>query len=215
VQWDGYVLCADAWNPAFRDYDYIGARWPFVSDHMTVGNGGFSLRSRRFLTALMDSRFPADPSHNADWLTCRIYRPVLEAEYGIRYAPGKIADQFSHELAAPSGPTFGFHGLGNMWRYVEDAELSAIIGQLDPYVCGTPEYCRLLACCLESGKHPLLAELYVKMRAHVPCEQIVNLMATSAGSEERALEWIGLLENLVASHGEARSVGDGISGSRR
>src|SRR5262249_12537684 len=27
IQWDGYVVNADAWDPAFLDCDYIGAKW--------------------------------------------------------------------------------------------------------------------------------------------------------------------------------------------
>ncbi len=51
IQWDGYVLRGQAWDPAFLTYDYIGAPWPHFSDGHNVGNGGFSLRSRRLLEA--------------------------------------------------------------------------------------------------------------------------------------------------------------------
>ena len=55
VQWDGFVLDAGRWNPAFLDYDYIGAPWPQFHDGHDVGNGGFSLRSARLLQACRDS----------------------------------------------------------------------------------------------------------------------------------------------------------------
>ena len=29
-------------------------------------------------------------------------------------------------------PTFGFHGLGNMWRYMPDSEVLEIVDQVDP-----------------------------------------------------------------------------------
>src|SRR5205085_391058 len=83
VQWDGYVIDANAWSENFRDFDYIGARWPFISDGMAVGNGGFSLRSRKFMSALMEPRFPIGDSGNSDWLVCRSYRPQLEGDFGI------------------------------------------------------------------------------------------------------------------------------------
>ena len=51
VQWDGFVLDGAAWDPAFLDYDYIGAVWPHFDDSHNVGNGGFSLRSRKLLEA--------------------------------------------------------------------------------------------------------------------------------------------------------------------
>jgi hypothetical protein len=42
-----------------------------------------------------------------------VYRPILEAEYGIQFAPSLMADQFSIETNANSpwlGKSFGFHG---------------------------------------------------------------------------------------------------------
>src|SRR5690349_6482270 len=44
IQWDGYVINPEAWSDEFLQYDYIGAPW----DTNIVGNGGFSLRSKRF-----------------------------------------------------------------------------------------------------------------------------------------------------------------------
>ena len=60
VQWDGYVINPAAWDPAFLECDYIGATWHWHDDGMRVGNGGFSLRSRRLLQALQD---PQDRAH--------------------------------------------------------------------------------------------------------------------------------------------------------
>ena len=51
VQWDGFVTNANAWRPDFLAFDYIGAPWPQFSDGRNVGNGGFSLRSRKLLKA--------------------------------------------------------------------------------------------------------------------------------------------------------------------
>ena len=55
VQWDGFVVNPLAWDDAFLGCDYLGAKW-FWYDSMRVGNGGFSLRSRRLLEALQDPR---------------------------------------------------------------------------------------------------------------------------------------------------------------
>jgi len=41
VQWDGYVLNPDAWDPALLDVDYVGAKWFWYRDGHKVGNGGF------------------------------------------------------------------------------------------------------------------------------------------------------------------------------
>ena len=45
IQWDGYVVDSSKWTDEFLKYDYIGAPW----SNGLVGNGGFSLRSKRLL----------------------------------------------------------------------------------------------------------------------------------------------------------------------
>ena len=49
VQSDGFIINTDYWTDKFLDYDYIGAPWPH-HDH-AIGNGGFCLRSQKFLKA--------------------------------------------------------------------------------------------------------------------------------------------------------------------
>lgn len=122
VQWDGYVVNADAWSDQFLLFDYIGARWPhealnIPADH-AVGNGGFSLRSRTLLQALQDSRLVA--AHPEDVAICRTHRQYLEQQYGIAFAPNAIADRFSFEHIETTAPTFGFHGQINITRFVDD-----------------------------------------------------------------------------------------------
>jgi hypothetical protein len=51
IQWDGFVIDGSAWNDDFLKYDYIGAPWQY--DERNVGNGGFSLRSKRLQTVLV------------------------------------------------------------------------------------------------------------------------------------------------------------------
>lgn len=120
VQYDGFVLNPDCWSAEFQRYDYVGARWPF-GDAMSVGNGGFSLRSKRLLRALQDPQFaPVDPE---DMAICRAYRPVLEERYGIRFAPEEVADRFSFEAVPPDGQTFGFHGLEHLVEVFDMSDL--------------------------------------------------------------------------------------------
>lgn len=112
VQWDGFVLDSRQWTPEFLQYDYIGARWPQFDDGHDVGNGGFSLRSKRLLQACLDPQFLA--TNPEDLAICRINRFLLEREHGIRFAPREVAERFSFERTQPQGPTFGFHGVFNM-----------------------------------------------------------------------------------------------------
>lgn len=133
AQWDGYVVNSPAWDPTFLNYDYIGARWTPESvgnlgfgNRYTVGNGGFSLRSKRFLAAVAElTRNLAAPElHPEDAVACRHLRNQLEIEYGIRFAPGDVADHFSFEHVTPEQPTFGFHGVTNLARAINDPRLS-------------------------------------------------------------------------------------------
>jgi hypothetical protein len=112
VQWDGFVLDAGRWDNAFLSFDYAGAPWPQFADGHDVGNGGFSLRSRRLLAACRDPRFRGE--HPEDLAICRLNRDYLETEHGIRFADHKSAARFAYERTPPSEPTFGFHGIFNM-----------------------------------------------------------------------------------------------------
>lgn len=122
IQWDGYVVNADAWSDQFLLFDYIGARWPHAALNIpadqAVGNGGFSLRSKTLLQALQDPRVIA--AHPEDVAICRTHRRYLEGQYGIAFAPDAIADRFSFEHIEAAAPTFGFHGQINITRFVDD-----------------------------------------------------------------------------------------------
>ena len=85
IEWDGYVVEPRAWDRRFRDYDYIGAKWPEHFDGMRVGNGGFSLQSKKLMDALTDARFAANTTEYFDKLLCRAYRRTLERDFNIRF----------------------------------------------------------------------------------------------------------------------------------
>lgn len=117
VQYDGYVLNADAWDDAFLRYDYIGAPWP----NGTVGNGGFSLRSKLLMAHVASYSVPLNGSVrglvNEDGVICQGLRPQLEANF--LFAPLDVALRFSVERGDfPMANVFGFHGFGarDRWR---------------------------------------------------------------------------------------------------
>ncbi|MCL6697296.1 hypothetical protein LZ496_00630 [Sphingomonas sp. NSE70-1] len=127
VQWDGFVINADRWDPSFLNFDYIGAPWPQFDDGHNVGNGGFSLRSRRLLNACRDDHFR--PGGAEDLAICRVNRPMLESEFAIRFADLPTAERFSFERTMPAAPTFGFHGVFNMIEAIgEDAFWNHYLG---------------------------------------------------------------------------------------
>jgi hypothetical protein len=131
VQWDGYVTRGDAWRREFHDYDYIGARWHFHKDGRDVGNGGFSLRSRKLLAALQG--LGMDLSLPEDHLICRAHRGTLEQRHGIRFAPGALADAYAFEGLEPTGAEFGFHRVFNLPYFHDEAALAELLGTIpDP-----------------------------------------------------------------------------------
>lgn len=107
IQWDGHVLDASRWHPDFLAYDYIGASWPQFDDGHDVGNGGFSLRSRRLMQLCRESAF--HPSHPEDVAIARINRTWLD-DQAISFAPRALADQFAAERAGDVTASFGYHG---------------------------------------------------------------------------------------------------------
>lgn len=115
IQWDGHVVDASRWRPDFLDYDYIGASWPQFSDGHDVGNGGFSLRSRRLMAACRNPGFKA--RHPEDIAIGRDNRVWLESR-GMRFAPRELADMFSAERAGDISTSFGYHGAWLMPRAI-------------------------------------------------------------------------------------------------
>lgn len=115
IQYDGFVLNPSAWDAKFLQYDYIGAPMR-VKDGSVVGNGGFSLRSRKLLQAMRND--PEIRRYDAflgpaleDIAICRVYRTALELRHGINFAPVEVADRFSAEHSSPTAANFGFHNL--------------------------------------------------------------------------------------------------------
>lgn len=133
VQWDGFIINEYMWNDNFLKYDYIGAPWGFPQDCKNrVGNGGFSLRSKKFLNS--SSKIQYDPFNYdvyfeeqridrkispEDWFLCyHSYEKLLNEN--IKFAPIDVAYSFSVEHPSyiksynrdkiETYKSFGFHG---------------------------------------------------------------------------------------------------------
>jgi len=120
AQYDGFILNPEAWTDEFLDYDYIGAPW-WYEDDCNVGNGGFSLRSKKLQKILATDPIIFE-THCEDHNICRTYGNYLKSK-GICFAPEDLAKKFSLEGnmhgKIPGGKRFGdiwngelgFHGL--------------------------------------------------------------------------------------------------------
>ncbi len=111
-QYDGFILNPKAWSDDFLNYDYIGACWYHIGD-LRVGNGGFSLRSKRLIKWLSENwsiiNNKIDPE---DIFISRYAREYLEKD-GMRFAPESVASVFSwegNERTIVWNNQFGFHG---------------------------------------------------------------------------------------------------------
>jgi hypothetical protein len=141
IQWDGFVIDGGQWDPRFLGCDYIGAPWPQFADGNDVGNGGFSLRSRRLLDACRDPEFRH--GHPEDVAICRTNRALLERR-GLRFADSRMAARFAFERTVPAAPTFGFHGVFNMVRLLGVEQFWKIYQSLDDPRTAFVDYWSLL-----------------------------------------------------------------------
>ena len=120
VQDDGWVLDGNNWKKDYYNYDYIGGithaglvgnelylgfNWVDKKDPIVVQNGGFSLRSRRFLEAPNHYGIAHMFSMNMDiWnedvqLSC--LRHSLFTDLGYKIAPKEVSKEFAIEHVAP------------------------------------------------------------------------------------------------------------------
>jgi len=170
VQWDGYVINGEKWDDEFYKFDYIGAPWYWHKDGMNVGNGGFSLRSKKLLVATSSNDNPFIENMNEDEQICRYYRSKLISNYSIAYAPEELAHKFSYERSLPNSPTFGFHGVFNMWRHLDDKELREFTHKLNPYIFHSIEYFELIFQYLMQRKFNAVEILYTPLALNCSLE---------------------------------------------
>ena len=128
---DGFVINPEMWSDDFLEWDYIGAVWPFRNDafidpfgnHQRVGNGGFTLRSRKVLEVPQIEDIPFEVNegtfykhmnagaYNEDGNIC-VHNRHLFKKHGVKFAPIDVAVRFSQELPVPEATgikPFGFH----------------------------------------------------------------------------------------------------------
>lgn len=130
VQHDGWIINPASWNPAWLQYDYTGPL--FIHAHsineMSVGSGGFSLRSHRLMKFVQDLVPQWDGSDQStahlqsrlgayeDGVIALNLRQQL-VRNGFKFAPPSEAAKFAQ--GGQNSPNFfherpfGFHGMWN------------------------------------------------------------------------------------------------------
>ena len=145
VQADSFVINSDLWKDEFLKYDYIGGPWPnkikvkpdliLNLEKNPVGNGGFSLRSRKLVetTSKIDFQSLNFPMKAEDVVICHyLYQKMIDN--GIRFAPPKLAAQFSMEnienlYGQNKNSVFGFHGKHMRNFFIKKYRLRSVIGE--------------------------------------------------------------------------------------
>jgi hypothetical protein len=170
VQWDSFILHGEQWDPRFLDYDYIGAPWEHRP--VAVGNGGFSLRSRRLVDVL--ATMPFEQVHPEDRVICELRRDELEAR-GIRFAPAELAIRFSFETRPHETPSFGFHGFFNFHHALHDKALDGYLRLCDQATLASVPARRLIRQLYQSGRHAMALRMLRRRLGGSP-EQVTDTL---------------------------------------
>lgn len=133
IQPDSFVINPGMWDNSWLEYDYIGAPWQFSEEayidpfgnHQRVGNGGFSLRSKKLLDVPKNAYVHFDVNYGnfykhmdanqfaEDGNICVHNRHIYET-LGCKFAPVDVAARFSHERQMKETEDikpFGFHSI--------------------------------------------------------------------------------------------------------
>ena len=194
VQWDGWVLDGARWEAGFRAFDYIGAPWPWQPAWRQVGNGGFSLRSRRLLEVLAEDGFAA--GHPEDEMIGGVWRAALEAR-GIRFADVAAARRFSVERDPDAAPSFGFHGVFNLWRAVPAGELAALLAAVPAEGLLPDHGAQLLMAYAMRGRAAEAAVVLRRLEALAGEAAVAARLARFRLAEGRALDAAALRRRLL------------------
>ena len=145
VQADSFVVNSGLWKDEFLEYDYIGGPWPNkiqINSNLVlhleknpVGNGGFSLRSRKLVETTAKINFGSlnFPMKAEDVVICYyLYEEMIKN--GIQFAPPKLAAQFSienvhHLYGQDVNSVFGFHGKHMRDYFMKKYVLRSSIGE--------------------------------------------------------------------------------------
>jgi hypothetical protein len=164
VQWDGFVLDPTLWSDEFLTFDYIGPVWErFRDNKRCCCTGGFSLRSRRLLTALLDERIPPHPAE--DVCIALEYRDYLERHHDIRYADKSTACRFAIEDLYVSPSAFGFHGVHNLLCVLSPEEFKDFMMNAPDSVFANFRIRRFIKHALLQGEIDLAHRVFLRRRA--------------------------------------------------
>jgi hypothetical protein len=158
TRWDAGVVHPAAWTDEFLVHDFVGA--PFADADArppghAVGQGAFSLRSRRFLRAGTDPRLAEE--HPDDEVLCDRRRAWLQQAHGISYAPPALARRFVADDEPLEDWHFGFLGAQHLAEVHDEDDLREVVARLPrEFLLG--DGATRLAQALQLRGHPAVAQ---------------------------------------------------------
>lgn len=189
VQWDGIANRRDLWQPEFLNYDYIGAPWPWKPEGENIGNGGFSLRSRRLLDACAeDNSINLTEQINTEDSVISSQRKYLESKYNIKFAPTDLAKQFSYELGNMRD-TFGFHGLWNVFAYMSDADMDYYVQHINWENWNVYKWHHVMRAIIDKGRKDLYTHALEQLIQHSPelLQPVAAWLEREGNNEQRVI----------------------------
>lgn len=190
VQWDGIANDSTQWTDDFLKYDYIGAPWPWEPEGFNIGNGGFSLRSKKLLDACQDPAVCLTDVESVaeDNIIGKTKRTYLETEYGIQFPTKEIAQQFSFELGEHK-PSFGFHGLWNIFNLMSDADMDYFMPKIDYKGWNFYKWHHVLAAALRRERMDIYEYMLGQLVEHSPelLETVANWLERDSQNPQTSL----------------------------
>lgn len=119
VQYDGWIINPLSWEDDWMRYDYVGAIYRDENpvNNNSVGNGGFSLRTRRLMKFVSENLGEFKPFWgwhaymNEDGVICKGMKSLI-SQAGMNICPPERAAKYAFEgnPAYFYNKPFGFHG---------------------------------------------------------------------------------------------------------
>lgn len=188
IHYDGFPVNRRYWSDSYLQWDYIGSPtsrdwyplegslrehdlYGVAPEFWYNGGGGFTLRSRRLLEALLDPRISTELSdknfQRSEDVTISIkYRRLLEEEYGIKFAPLEVCMSFCTELLTGLPYSFGFHGWSNIPLFLSQEECIWYVDNLTrrDIFPGSPMVKRYIAACVLSDYYGAIDHINALLR---------------------------------------------------
>lgn len=149
IQYDGMPVDPDLWDDDYLKYDYIGAPWNWGPTNRRVGNGGFSIRSKKLGLLCQNHEIIFNPpghgdnNYMEDVHICVMYADYLEKR-GIKYAPVSLAKKFSAETPGGKFNTYGFHGTLCLPYYLDNDHMAFYIDNMAEKQFTNPTQIRII-----------------------------------------------------------------------